>query len=371
MRALFALFTGLCALVFLALAVSMGLRQSWGGALIFAAFAALCVPGLGRLFSRAIGLPFPPLARVGAFLITAGLLLWWLSGAPRPSIYNSPSVAAEIERLYAEKLAAWPVPHESRFLDTSLGRVHVIVSGPEEAPPLLLLHAAAVSSWSWVYNIEDLSRARRVYAIDLIGDAGLSAYADLGTRMHSPSDQADHYAEVMDRLGLERADVVGASEGGFIALNLARGHPERVGRLVLLGPMGLSGTLGAAARITLAQLFPIRPVLAATFRWAFSGDADFQSDFSEWFPLVMSGTLPAKVAPWPFSGEAWAAMSHPMLFVFGTRDNVLGDPEAARARVAGIPNARVAVVEAGHLMAAESPEEINALVLGFLAEGGS
>ena len=371
MRALFALFTGLCGFVFAALAVSMALRQSWGGALIFLAFVLLCLPATGRLVTRAIGLPFPPLARAGAFLITVGLLLWWLSGAPRPSIYSSPAVAAEFERLYAEKLAAWPVPHESRFLDTSLGRVHVIVSGPEEEPPLLLLHASAVSSWSWIYNIEGLSRGFRVFAVDLIGDAGLSAYADLGNRMQTPSDQADHYAEVMDLLGLERAAVVGASEGGFIALNLARGHPERVERLVLLGPMGLSGTLGAAARITLAQLFPVGPVPAATFRWAFSGNESLQADFAEWFPLVMSGTLPAKVAPWPFGAEARAAMGHPMLFVFGSRDNVVGDPEAARERVADIPNARVAVVEAGHLMAAEAPGEINALILGFLAEGGS
>ena len=370
MRALLALFTGLCALVFLALAVSMGLRQSWGGALIFAAFAALCVPGIGHLFTRAIGLPFPPLARAGAFLITAGLLLWWLSGAPRTSIYNSPAVAAEFERLYAEKLAAWPVPHESRFLDTSLGRVHVIVSGPEEAPPMLLLHAAAVSSWSWRYNIEALSRDWRVYAIDLIGDAGRSAYADLGKRMHTPSDQADHYVEVMGLLGIGRAAVVGASEGGFIALNLARAHPGRVERLVLLGPMGLTSPMGTAARITLAQLFPVAPLPTATFRWAYSQDAGLQADFAEWFPLVMSGTLPAKVAPWPLGAEARRAMSQPMLFVFGTRDNVVGDPEVARAQVAEIPNARVEVVEAGHLMAAEVPEEIDALILGFLAESG-
>jgi pimeloyl-ACP methyl ester carboxylesterase len=370
MRALLALLAGLCAFAFAALAVSMALRQNWGGTLIFAAFATLCVPGLGRLLTRATGLPFPALARGGAFLIVTGLLLWWLSGAPRPSIYNSPAVAARFERLYAQKLAAWPVPYESRFLDTRLGRVHVIVSGPQEAPPMLLLHASAVSSWSWIYNIEGLSQDWRVYAVDLIGDAGLSAYADLGNRMNTPADEADHYAEVMDLLGLPRASVVGASEGGFIALNLALRHPERVERLVLLGPMGLSGTIGAAARITLAQLFPVRPLQAATFRWAFSDNAKLQADFGEWFPLVMSGTLPAKVAPWPLSAEARRAMSRPALFVFGTRDNVVGDPEAARARAADFPDARVEVVEAGHLMAAEAPDEINALILGFLGEGG-
>lgn len=371
MRALIALFTGLCAFLFAALAVSLALRQSWGGALIFLALVLLCLPATGRLITRATGFPFPPLARAGAFLIAAGLLLWWQTGAPRTSIYDSPAVEAELERLYAEKLAAWPVPYESRLLETSRGRVHVIVSGPQEAPPLLLLHAAALSSWSWIYNIEELSRDRRVYAVDLIGDAGLSAYADLGSRMRTPSDLGDHYAEVMDLLGLERAAVVGASEGGFVALNLARAHPGRVERLVLLGPMGLSGTLGAAARFTLARLFPVGPVLAATFRWAYSDDDAVQADFAEWFPLVMSATRPARVAPWPLGPEALRALRPPTLFVLATGDNVIGDPEAAGARLAGLPNARVAIVEAGHLMAAERPAEIDALILGFLAEGGT
>ena len=45
-----------------------------------------------------------------------------------------------------------------------------------------------------------------------------------------------------------------------------------------------------------------------------------------------------------------------MLFVFGKRDNLVGDPEAARALVQDIPNVRVEVVDAGHLMSAEQPE---------------
>ena len=43
--------------------------------------------------------------------------------------------------------------------------------------------------------------------------------------------------------------VVGASEGGFIASNLALWHPDRVQRLILLGPMGYSGAIGAIARL--------------------------------------------------------------------------------------------------------------------------
>ncbi|MBL7199321.1 MAG: hypothetical protein ISS56_04165 [Anaerolineae bacterium] len=55
----------------------------------------------------------------------------------------------------------------------------------------------------------------------------------------------------------------------------------------------------------------------------------------------------------------------PVLFVFGERDNLVGDPEAARALVQDIPDVRVEVVDAGHLMGAEQPERVNALITEF------
>jgi pimeloyl-ACP methyl ester carboxylesterase len=55
----------------------------------------------------------------------------------------------------------------------------------------------------------------------------------------------------------------------------------------------------------------------------------------------------------------------PVLFVFGRRDNLVGDPEAAEQLVQDIPDVRVEIVEAGHLMGAELPEKVNALITEF------
>lgn len=162
--------------------------------------------------------------------------------------------------------------------------------------------------------------------------------------------------------------MIGASEGGFVASNYALHHPERVEKLVLLRPMGYSGSGKAIALITLAQLFPLKSVQQATFRWAFSGDVKLQDDCAEWFPLLTSGTFPAKVAPLPLSAENRRAIVPPTLFIFGTRDNLVGDPDRARARVSDMPNARVEIVAAGHLMAAEAPETVTPMILDFLAD---
>jgi hypothetical protein len=164
------------------------------------------------------------------------------------------------------------------------------------------------------------------------------------------------------------AIVVGASEGGFIASNLAVHRPERVDRLILLGPMGYAGATGAVLRIMGAQFMPLGPVQDATFRWAFSDAPAVIAEFNEWFRLLMSDAFPVKVAPFPLPVEERRSIAAPTLFVFGTRDNLVGDPEAARALVSDMPDASVAVVEAGHLMAVERPAEIEALILDFLAE---
>ena len=127
---------------------------------------------------------------------------------------------------------------------------------------------------------------------------------------------------------------------------------DRVDRLILLGPMGYSGAAGAVLRIMGAQYFPLAPVQDATFRWAFSDAPEVVAEFNEWFRLLMSETLPVKVAPLPLPVEERRSIRAPTLFVFGARDNLVGDAEAARA-----------------LMGVERPAEVNALILDF-AEGG-
>jgi len=93
---------------------------------------------------------------------------------------------------------------------------------------MLLLHASGVSSWSWKFNAQELSKAYRTYAIDLIGDAGKSEFASLDNIMKDGRDQAELNNEIMDKLAVEKAFIVGASEGGFIASNYALNAPERV-----------------------------------------------------------------------------------------------------------------------------------------------
>lgn len=354
------------AVLFGLLLVSMLLLHNWLSAFVLFALVMLCLPPVTAFLQSRFGLTIHPLLRAG--LVSALLIAFvYLFVSPDvASIYKSPDTQARLQEIYDEKMEGWPVPYEDVFLDTDYGVVHVIVSGPESAPPLVLLHASGVASWSWKYNIQEFSEHFRVYAIDTIGDAGKSEYATLERVLKTGEDQGNLYAQIADLLGIEKADVVGASEGGFIGTNFALYHPERVRKLVLLGPMGYAGALKSGLRIMAAQMFPLRPIQDNTFDWAFSSSEPLQEDFEEWFRLLMSGTAPQKVMPMPFSAEQRQSLQVPVLFVLGERDHLVGDPQKAAIMVQDVPDVKVEIVNAGHLMGGEIPNEINSLVLDFL-----
>lgn len=69
------------------------------------------------------------------------------------------------------------MPNEQLRVPTSQGETFVVASGPPDAAALLLLHGGAANSAMWMGDIAAFARSFRVYCIDMIGEAGLSAPA--------------------------------------------------------------------------------------------------------------------------------------------------------------------------------------------------
>lgn len=355
-------------IIFGLFALSMFLMGNWLQAIALLGVVLVLLPPVRTLVHHLTGRSIPWWVWAVSIVILLAAFVWLGSLNKMTSIYKSPEVEARFMEMYDEKMEAWPVPSEDVFVDTAYGQVHVIVSGPEDAPPLLLLHASGVAGWSWLYNIEELSQHYRAYAIDTLGDAGRSK---LNSRDHYPQDgqaQAELYTEISDKLGAERAYVVGASEGGFIGTNYALYAPDRVEKLVLLGPMGYAGTNATVLRIMLAQFFPLKPIQDNTFRWAFSDDPKLEKAFGEWFQLLMAETFPQKATPILFTAEQRQSLKVPVLLILGEKDNLVGDPENAKALVQDIPDIRVEVLDTGHLIGAEQPDQVNALIVEFFEQ---
>ena len=131
----------------------------------------------------------------------------------------------------------WPVPSETKIVDTEYGQTFVRISGPKDGVPLVLLHGLSVSSLMWTCNVEELSKQYRTYAIDTIDDWGLSVYTK------KPKNRADYtnwLNESFNALGLKNnINIAGVSFGGWLTLQYALSFPDRLNKIVLIAPTWL------------------------------------------------------------------------------------------------------------------------------------
>ncbi|MBC7304139.1 MAG: alpha/beta fold hydrolase [Nocardia sp.] len=107
-------------------------------------------------------------------------------------------------------------------------RIAVEIAG--EGPPLILIPGAGGIRATWDALWPRLATGRRCVRYDLRGCGESEDSTTAGFR------HADDLVSVLDELGIDRADIIGVSMGGRIAIDLALDHPGRVGRLVLLSP---------------------------------------------------------------------------------------------------------------------------------------
>lgn len=120
---------------------------------------------------------------------------------------------------------------EGLFIEVSGARMHLLHAGTGQ--PVLLIHGLVGSSTNWRNSIGPLSSTASVYAIDQLNAGQSQRIAGLDAGLEAT---ADRLASAMDALGLARADIVGHSHGGAVALMFAARHPERVRSLILFAP---------------------------------------------------------------------------------------------------------------------------------------
>jgi pimeloyl-ACP methyl ester carboxylesterase len=168
------------------------------------------------------------------------------------SIYKTPEGAARIGALYDEALAALGVDYESRWFGTRSGETHVLVVGPEDAPPVVFLPGGNFLNPTCLRWLLPLAQDYRLYAPDIVGQPGRSA-------QHRPFSKGDGHAfwveDVMSGLGFERVPLVGLSYGAGIAIRAMGVVPERISRAALVSPSAVA--TGPVARMLLKVVVPM------------------------------------------------------------------------------------------------------------------
>ncbi len=234
-------------------------------------------------------------------------------------------------------------------------------------PPLLLLHAGRGFDPRDDY-VGALARERRVIAPSHPGFGRSS----LPSWIERPEDIAPVYLELLDLLGVARADLIGCSIGGWIAAEMASLAPDRFDRLVLVGPVGVK--VGPPDRLDIPDIFAMPQdelgrMLIHDARWrrdpAQLSDDELTVVLRNWETLALLTWEPYMHNP--KLRHRLHRVKNPALFLRGEHDGMISTAYLA-AYAALLPNATTDVIgAAGHVPHIEQAERFVTRVSRFLA----
>jgi pimeloyl-ACP methyl ester carboxylesterase len=290
-----------------------------------------------------------------------------------PSAFTSPHGEAEYLAAYEATMRLWPVPYDDLTVPSRFGSTHLVACGPANAPPLVLLHCFFTSLTVWAYNIADLSRHHRVYALDMMGQPSKSI-PDQPIR--NRDEMVEWLTGILDALRIGHTDLAGYSYGGFAALNYAIHAPDRLRRLALLTPIGSFVPLKTQFFIRgLLTRLPGRFWTNSMMDW-FCYAPNLKNETTkrlfdlltnQFYLGVRHFRLPPTVLPTPYQDEELRGVKPPTLLLIGQQE-ALYDPVAAVARAKRlIPTITTKLIpQAGHDLPPSQPTAVNARVLEFM-----
>ena len=223
---------------------------------------------------------------------------------------------------------------------------HLYYKEKGKGKPLILLHGNGEDSSYFESQMDYFSQTRRVIAVDTRGHGR----SPRGTAPFTIRQFAEDLREFMEEMGIERADLLGLSDGGNIAIIFVLRYPERVDRLILNGANLWSRGVKPSVQIPI-----ILGYYAAYFFGHFSGKARANAEL-----------LRLMVKDPNIEQEELRNIQSPTLVIAGERDMIR--EEHTRLIAAEIPGAKLRIIPGDHFIAAGNPEAFNREVDRFLRE---
>lgn len=238
-------------------------------------------------------------------------------------------------------------------------------------PAAVFIHGYPLDHRVWLDQLAATATLRRGIAPDLRGHGRTESSGDAILTMEG---LAGDVAALLAGVGVDRADVVGLSMGGYVALALWESHPHLVRTLTLVdtragadSPEARAGRDATAVRIvergTAGLADELLPVLLGPSATALAKArlrTMIEATPYETALGVLSGMRDRKDRT-----SLLKTISVPVLVVSGADDRLI-PPEQAGVLAAAIPGARLEIVAgAGHLPPIEAPEALSRLLAGF------
>lgn len=258
------------------------------------------------------------------------------------SVFKTKAGRDKVRAYYNHVLSQFPFGQQ--YVETTFGQTFMLTAGQESNPPIILLHGSCSNSAFWFPEIMTLSNNFRVYAVDIIGEAGNS-------EEYRPDLSSDAFAlwmrEIFSALGLERAVLAGNSLGGWMALKFATTYPEHVSRLVLVASAGLAQIrpqfLHNADQARQADgTVPVDPGIM--------GEKSIPKEVLDFMNLIVENYNPIQDLPL-YSDEQLKRLSMPVLFIGGEYDVIIDAERSAQRLSLLAPSAEIRLLpDCGHVV---------------------
>ncbi|MEJ9216851.1 alpha/beta hydrolase [Paenibacillus glucanolyticus] len=273
---------------------------------------------------------------------------------------------------YDRLLAGLSVPLEQQNIPTTYGITHIITAGSSENPPLLLLHGTGDNAaMMWVYNMEELSQAFYVIAIDNIGGSGKSEPNDNYSQQF---DQAKWLDEILEALRINSVYIAGVSYGAYLAYHYALMRPDRVEKIVCMAGSIAGSQLEVMSKMMKAflpeALFPsernARKLLRKLCGPQIAPFEEHPELMQHWIYLLKffnnASMRHHKITIFP--AEDFRVIRHKALFLIGDQDMLSNYPKAIHRLIDYGMIYRI-VKDAGHAINHEQPEIIHRAIQQF------
>jgi pimeloyl-ACP methyl ester carboxylesterase len=260
--------------------------------------------------------------------------------------------------------------YEEKYFNTCLGKTHVIISGQIEKPPIVLIHAFYATAASWYQNLKELSEKFRVYTVDIIGDPNKSEPTKL---IRNVNDFIGWFNDLMRELKLESAYFIGNSVGAFHVANFALHSPEKVKRMILIGP---------AATFRQIMPFYLNTFPGGMTGWSFlvrhaviwiENGVPFESRFHKLFYLTLKyGKSANQVFPRVFKDDELCQIETPTLLIYGDKEVIYNVNKSIERAKKYLRNIKIDIIpNANHITAASNAKLTNASIIEFLNTNGN
>ncbi len=292
------------------------------------------------------------------------------------SLFSSPRGHTAMMDWYARALERAKIEYEALTVPTRYGETHLVTAGPKDAPPVVLLHGMEGNAASWRHQLAGLHANFRLYALDIVGSAGKSAPVRLS---HDNHQHAEWLGDVLTALGIDRANLVGISNGSWLILKFAAYAPERIASAILMSANGIvpvrfpynlarfidQGVVRIAKDVLAATLLT-RGMVRRAVTSTYVADADLDPHEIDWFYLLAK-YYRFRFPPGPVSDAELASLTAPTLLLMGEREQFFPIASVIERARRHVPNLQAEVVAGvGHNMCTDNPQLINTRLRQFL-----